>query len=216
MNSINLIPAQRRTLTARRRRVRAWAAACAGCALALALGAASFRLVRSVDPAGVRAQIDSAAARADAAEAELTRLVAQARERERALDAARIVGVHPDWSVLLRAINTARGESVALERIELRSDPIKPPPSPPASGSSPSPSTPPPRHTERYILTLSGIATGVQDVTRFVTELESLGAMHRVWLKGTSPRVVRGVSVSGFEIECTLMEREPARVEVAP
>lgn len=214
MNCINLIPAHRRTLAARRRRARAWAGVCAVCALALAFGAVSFRIVRSVDPAGVRGQIESATERADAAEAELARLVAAARERERALDAARIVGVHPDWSVLLRAINSARGESVALERIELRSDPVLPPPAAPASGSAPPP--PPPRPTERYILTLSGIATGVQDVTRFVTELESLGAMNRVWLKGTSPRVVRGVSVSGFEIECTLTEREPARVEVAP
>lgn len=200
MNGVNLIPGARNSRRRRRARAVAWAWACTGCAAALFAGAAAFRAARTIDPAGIRGQIDAATARADAAELELARLTARARERERALDAARIVGAHPDWSVLLRAVNASRGESVALESVELVA----------------APSTGKDGPRERYVLRLRGVATGVQDVTRFVTALEALGAMEKVWLKDTSARQVRGVNVSGFEIECTLAERDRASAGATP
>jgi Tfp pilus assembly protein PilN len=211
MNGVNLIPAARSEQARRRARARVWGLVCAVCAIGLAVGAASFRIVRTIDPAGIRSQIDAAAARADAAELELARLEARARELTRALEAARIVGVHPDWSVLLRAVNTARGDSVALESVELLFSPVAPPAAPAGS-----PASTPPTPRERYTLRLRGVATSVQDVTRFVTALEAIGVTERVWLKGTSAQTVRGVAVSGFEIECTLAERESPRVEASP
>ena len=211
MNGVNLIPAARREQTNRHARARAWGWVCAACAVGLLVGAASFRIVRTIDPAGIRSQIDAATARADAADLELARLSARSRELERSLNAARIVGVHPDWSALLRAVNAARGDSVALESVELRFNPVQPP----AASPTASPSTPPPPR-ERYTLSLRGVATGVQDVTRFVTALEAMGVTDRVWLKGTNAQSLRGVAVSGFEIECTLAERELSRVEASP
>lgn len=211
MNGVNLIPAARQEHARRRARAWAWCCVCAACAIGLAVGAASFRIVRTIDPAGIRSQIDAATARADAADLELARLTARSRELSRSLEAARIVGVHPDWSVLLRAINAARGDSVALESVELVFNPVTPPAPQP---SNPAGAPRPPR--ERYTLRLRGVATGVQDVTRFVTALEALGVTERVWLKGTSAQTLRGVAVSGFEIECTLAERESPRVEAAP
>jgi hypothetical protein len=62
---------------------------------------------------------------------------------------------------------------------------------------------------------LKGIATEIAGVMAFVEQLEKLNVLGSVVLKQSRVEQQRGVAVTGFEIECTLLER-PASPSATP
>lgn len=203
MNGVNLIPASRRIAAGRRARIRTWCAVLAGSTVACAVGATIFRTMWLSESGPVRAEIAAAqAARADF-DSRLIKLRGEIAGLRRADLAAKMVGEHPDWSLLLRAINQARGDSVALETFELRL--AAPQPAQPPAPGAPA-STAPPRQSERYTLRMRGIATDLARVMEFVGRLEKLGALDSVAMKQSRAELSHGVTVTGFDIECALAE----------
>lgn len=206
MNGVNLIPATRRTAANRRARVRTWCAVLAGSAVACSAGTAAFRAVWLSEGRPVRDEIAAAQATRAEHDARLIKLRGEIAGLRRADLAARMIGEHPDWSLLLRAVNQARGDSVALETFELRADAPTPTatPQPAQPGAAATPA--PPRPTERYTLRMRGIATDLARVMEFVGRLEKLGALDSVTMKQSRAELSHGVTVTGFDIECALAE----------
>jgi len=205
MKGINLIPAARMQAAARRSRIRRWSVALIAGAAVSGGGAVTFRAVWSFDDGSVLADIGAARDSTTAAEAELARVRADTLKARRADAVARLVEEHADWSLLLRAINHARSDGIALESFDLRTIPPPPPPAPTAGADAP-PATPV-RSVESYTLKLGGIASELPKVLAFIANLEGLGALERVAMKQSRTQTVRGVQVTGFDIECTLAER---------
>ncbi len=207
MNSVNLIPATRRETAARRARVRAWTIA-VGAASALSVGGATtVRMMWAQDSGPIRSEIGAAQATVAASEAALVKIRGEVARLRQAELAARMVGEHPDWSVLLRAINQSRGDGVALETFELRQEAATPVPAAATVDTKPVAAAKP---TERYRLTMKGIGTDLPRVMTFVERLERLGIMESVTLKQSRAEAALGVTVTGFDIECALAERPSA------
>ena len=205
MNGINLIPAARLLAAARGSRIRRWSAALAAGAALSAGGAFTFRMVWSFDDGSMLADIDAARNSTRDAEGALVAVRADMLKARRSDAVAHLVGEHPDWALLLRAVNHARSDGIALETFDLRTVPPPPPPTPVAGTEAPP--GPPSRAVESYTLKLGGIASELPKVMAFIAELEALGALDRVTMKRSHTQMVRGVPVTGFDIECTLAER---------
>lgn len=100
---VNLLPAARREARALRQRRARWMAA--SCASSVALGAAAIWFGVAGPVAGAaplrlearRGQVESLEARVAAGKASLARLRREALARE-------VIGLHPDWSILLHAL----------------------------------------------------------------------------------------------------------------
>jgi Tfp pilus assembly protein PilN len=204
MNGVNLIPASRLEAHARKVRVRTWACVLTATAMLSASAAVAFRALWSLDQAPIRAEIAKARAAIEAADAALIKVRGEIATLDRADRAARMVGDHPDWSLLLLAINQARGDAVSLSSFDLRASPPAPAPAPAASDPRPQSAL---RQPERFTLKLKGIATDISGVMTFVEKLEALGVMEKVAMKQSRAEAFRGVTVTGFDIECSLTER---------
>jgi len=210
MNGVNLIPASRRELAARRSRIRAWAVILAGVAILSAPAAAAFRAMWYLDSGPARLAIAAAQTETQDSGARLLKVRGETAKLNQAEMASRMVGEHPDWSLLLQAINLVRGDSVALESFDLRF-------TPPVAAAAAAPATSPPAGTEakptvaavseRYTVNMRGIATDLSRVMTFVGRLEGLGVMERVAMKQSRAENNRGVVVTGFDVECTLADR---------
>jgi len=211
MNSVNLIPASRRELAARRSRIRAWAGILVGVAILSAPAAAAFRAMWYLDSGPARLAIAAAQAETQDSTARLVKVRGETAKLKQAEMASRMVGEHPDWSLLLQAINSIRGDSVALESFDLRFTPpvapaATPAATPPATGAEAKPPSGSPV-TERYTINMRGLGTDLSRVMTFVSRLEALGVMERVTMKQSRSESNRGVSVTGFDVECTLADR---------
>jgi hypothetical protein len=212
MIGVNLIPESRRELLARRSRVRIWCGVLIATTILSGGGAAAFRAAWLLERGPLQPRIDAARAASAESHAALVKVRGEIAGLNRATLAARTVGEHPDWSVLLRAVNHIRGDSISLNTFELKTVPPAPPPAR-APGDTAPPLPPVP--LEKYSLVMRGIATDLTEVMSFIEKLENLGALESVTMKQSRAELNRGVSVTGFDIECVLAEG-PAATTVQP
>lgn len=213
MNGVNLIPASRLEASSRRTRVRMWAGVLLAATVVMTAGAITFRAFWSLESGPVQSEIAAAQATRQAADAKLIKVTGEIATLRRADLTARMVGEHPDWSVLLRAINQARGDGVSLESFDLST---APPPAPPPVAPGETKPPPTPRAVERYTLKMKGIATDLNRVMAFVDKLEKLKVMESVAMKQSRAEPKGGITVTGFDIECALAERAPDAPSSAP
>lgn len=212
MNGVNLIPAFRREQAARRTRIRVWSIALAATLCISGLGASAFRAAISLDIRPVRAEIAVAKAAAEQTNQRLVKVRGEVAKLKQAELASRMVGEHPDWSLLLHAIDLARGDTVSLETFDLKLAPPPPPPAPPPGDTKP---VTPPKPVERYLVKIRGVATDLSGVMLFVKQLESLGVMESVAMKQSRTENQQGVAVTGFDLECALAERSAPSKEAS-
>lgn len=211
MIPVNLMPSHRIAARARRASVRAWcvglsiyagAIAGVGVLVNLPTNGASPRLQAEL------ARLDQAAQRSGDANTRLTAVVADQRRR---LDAARAVGEHPDWSVLLEHLARARGGRTTLEQVELKreSATITPKPDPAPRGAKPGK----PLVRTSHALLIAGHAATPGAVFEYARALESLGVFDAVLVKDTRNASLGSMPTTRFEIRATITEPDqPAEV----
>lgn len=201
---VNLLPAPRRIARRRRARVRAWS--WIGAAYLLAVAGASAAFVLTTHEGGPRvADVDEAVARVAARRIEVAALEKELTAATRNWEAARAVGHHPDWSVLLGLLARAREGEVVLERCELRADV-------PSARAQPQPGR------RQYTLSVDGIARSQRAVPAYVLGLERLGVFESVTIietrsrppdTGTSAPADPAVAedLVAFRVQATLADR---------
>ncbi len=211
MMRVNLIPAERRLARERRLRVRNWAVACAGYAMALAVVYACCFMSWHVGPDGLDAELAAVSAEA----AELSRSLAAAEselsEAQDVLDSTRGIAKQPDWSLLLALLSKTLGDEVVLESCRLGPPTASAQPARvqrvqlPGSSSSTSSSAAvaaAARNDPPYALHLSGFARSQGAVSKFVLRLDELALFERVDLLKTSPEVLFDEGAVGFQVQC--------------
>jgi hypothetical protein len=201
MTRFNLMPPARMHRVMRRRRSYQWAGTVA-LALFGAVGAviASSTQVRSSPWSRLDADIARARSLADAARAEARESELAYAQAQRRIEAARAVGEHPDWSLLLRLLAVLRGDSAVIESITIA--PADTADRTSAAGSAAVPArTPAPW---AYSVRMSGIAPSAWAVTQFALRLEDSRVFARVQQGDIQPRTVRGTDVRWFRIEASL------------
>lgn len=190
MNSVNLIPLDRRLRDDRRRRTRAWACATAVLAglLAAAYGVAALRPDATVAPPA------SAFAKAAADVAHANQEAAPLRVRLAALsDDARarlLIADQPDCSVLLALLARAVDDDVVINQCELLHA---------AAGA-------PPRAAQ--VVKISGFARTQPSVAGFMLQLEAAGIFRSVKLVRSSEQPLLSGRAASFQVECVVGPRE--------
>lgn len=201
MIQFNLMPPARIHRVLRRRRACLWTGTFA-LAMFGAVGAvvASATQVRSAQWAQLDADIARAQARAEAARTEARDSELAYTQAQRRIEAARAVGEHPDWSLLLRLLAVLRGDSVVIESITIA--PADVPDRARAPGGTPSPARTPGQGA--YSIRMSGVAPSAWAVTQFALRLEESRVFVRVQQGDIQPRAVRGSDVRWFRIDAVI------------
>jgi hypothetical protein len=119
MTAIDLTPMSIAKTLNGRRRARAWSLGLSSYALALAVGLGAVMLSAPTSE-GVRAKVARVQTDVDGARRELAQVSGEMTRLQRELDAARAVGEHPDWSIVLGLIaGVQQGREAVLEHVRL-------------------------------------------------------------------------------------------------
>lgn len=204
MNGIDLTPMSIARALGVRRRARAWSLGLGTYATALAVGLCVV-ILSAPTGEGVRGKVGRVQADVDQARRDLSLVSGEMTRLQRELDAARAVGEHPDWSIVLGLIaGVQQGREVVLEHALL--SPVMP-----ATTGHPATRR---RKTESraqdppvpigYQVVLSGLSKTELDASRFALGLEAVGAFDRVTLVSTRARPIESATYTAFEIRVDL------------
>jgi hypothetical protein len=211
MNDMNFIPSYRLTARRRRARIRRWTTACVAWAIFLVTlyggaytlwGGGRTALAGDKKDVAVRIRESSQAIRILQHELAVQNLL---------LRNGQIVENQPDWSLLLAVLPQTLSGDVVLRRCELRADrpsaapAAAPAPSSPAAAQSAAPGAETPT---TYLLKVAGCGKTMPAVLQFVQELERTGLFDQVRLVETSPEAMQTLTVTGFQVECSLGGKE--------
>lgn len=143
------------------------------------------------------------AAKLEAKRAEKQSLTSRVSDLRRRVDAARAVGHHADWSVLLRHLAMARPPALIMEHCELRRVTTTTR-TPGVDGKAETVST-----ETKQVFVISGLAEEMGDVHAFVGKVEGAGIFDRVRLGQTSVVTSSGAgqpALTKYSVECELDE----------
>jgi hypothetical protein len=206
MIHVNLIPTARRLARESRRRVRLWAVG-GGCWLVLLVGLSLWaRMVwaHALD-ADLSSQLSAAKERLEIAKARNKVASTELKEIECELATARLAADRPDWRHLFALLSAHRGDDIQIEDLTLSGGLFA---EEPESKTAAKPKKPPPAVLkEKYTLQLTGVARKPSEATDFVVRLESTKAFTRVALSETRARDVQGIAMTGFRIDCELVQQ---------
>ncbi len=208
MSAVNLIPRRVRERQVRTRRRRTWkrgltayAVLVTGLALIGQLPGESLGADRT-DAIKERAQ-----RRLDAATRAREQVDALLKDARGRVETARVIGNHPDWSIILKMLTTSRiGDSpedvdAVLHSVEIA--PVAPePPAKPGSGAE----KPAERRSavERYVIRVVGYAPTPARVYEYVLRLERLGVFDSVAARDTRSERVGEALTPRFELELAI------------
>lgn len=222
MSPINFIPQAARERAALRRRVVVWSYVVAATAVTLTVGtlvAGSFGGDQRTRLASEAARVAERTARAEAA---LRSLRGQVSEASRRLESSKTIGVHPDWSVLMRALAALRGDEVMLTSIDVRAKDQQEQGAASPGGQAGKGAAAAKagartgiRRKEEYALQIRGRALSQMGVLEFVKRVEDLGLMAEVSPPQTRAEPYMGVQGVWFEMGCRLTERSRATVSAS-
>jgi Tfp pilus assembly protein PilN len=204
---VNLLPASRLAAIRRRSRIRLWILVVGVYVLALFGGWGVMRAHAVPAPKAAK-DLDEVAGQIDSRRKELASLRKELGTVQRALEASRAVGQHPDWSVLLLLLADAGSGEVVLSRCDLQ---VRPAP----QGSDA-------LGAEGYVLSLAGMAPSQDVVFQYALSLETLGVFETVQLIGTRAGEIPALGGAGpglvsFEMSCVLSDAGvPASSSAAP
>ncbi|MCC6322036.1 MAG: hypothetical protein IT438_11445 [Phycisphaerales bacterium] len=217
--AMNFIPQSRREAAAIRRRMIRWGGVAASAALAVAVGCLVSRSLGGDERSRLDEESDRVTERLSRADASLRSLRKQVLEANQRLEASKTIGVHPDWSELLRTLAALRGEDVMLTSIDVQSKdlteaaPTVADPAPKAAADTKTKNKARARRKESYTLQVRGRALSQMGVLEFVKRIEDLGLMAQVSPPQTRAEPHLGVSGVWFEMECRLSERPQTQVK---
>jgi len=192
----DLLPEEYRRIRHQRRRIKRWGAVLGATATVMLAGSIGLRAGAGGDDEQMRAALAKIRAESAQRQARIEDWSGELSQVRKALDLARSVGDHPDWSVLLALVADSLGQNTVLESINL--DPM-------GGEAVASVSGPEPIQTPGgYILGLSGYGKSQVDVTRLAIRLERSGLFDRVNLVQTRSAAVGQVEAVFFRFECSL------------
>ncbi len=215
MIAVNLIPAPRRLAAARRKRITHWCMAGAAYGVTLLAIAAAAWVAGRGGGGELESRLQEVSLQAAQAETQTKKVMADLVSAQERLAAIKRVTGHPDWSVLLSLVSSAREGRVVFDACELEA--VTPKAAPSAAGATAPPAGPAPttpsvatpaavKGPPGYMLRLSGIARQQREIPQFVLRLEAMRLFEKVSLLESQSRVLDGTEVYGFRIECTLRE----------
>lgn len=199
MKSVNLLPPARFAARRMRRRARGWAASLALYVVCLVVVAPIAAPTVSEAARETESKIVATEREIERAEAEMAELKPKLIAAQQALDAARSVSEHPDWSVVLMMMAALREDEVVLESCDLAETRPAAPAKPAASkGATPAQ----PVQADGAVVTASGYARSPVGVTGYALRLEKAGVFRDVQIAETGPREYRGAAMTWFRIKC--------------
>lgn len=198
MNHVNLIPAARRAKQLARRRRQMWIRWLRAYAVILAIACGLAFLPAQAAAPSLESSIARVDRRIETRTKELDAIRRQSAAVCKRLDLARVVGEHPDWSLLLHTIARSRADLAVLESLDFsiaKEEKKDKPGAPTASQVAP-----------RDIITLKllGIADSPKACITFASALEKLNLFDRVSIKDTHAQTLGHMNATHFEIEATL------------
>ena len=207
---INLLTPQRKVQVYERKLGRRWVlAGMTYCALLVfAWGTVTTGVVKE---SGVRTELADVEQKLVAKRSEFSASQSQLTASRRQYDAARAVGHHPDWSVLLTLVaierfdeaQTEGGSEIVLETCQMkRASTIQTRAIKPAKGASTA------EVLGRAQFEMTGVALKSRDVQKYVLRLEKTGLFESVSVKGNTRDSTRagGPSLHAFTIVCEMVE----------
>lgn len=206
MRTINLIPVDRVRTSERRDRIRRWTTIVCGYAGITALACLVAHVPLAQHSPQAKIELERLAARAAKAADDRARLHERLVAQRRALENAKAVGEHPDWSILLESIARIRSDRAAVESLTLTAAPLdQKPPTAPAASQAPEAKAKPRKGTA-YTLKLTGFVTGPGEVFDFARAVEQLKVFDEVRVKDSRSATLGVMPATRFEIEAVATE----------
>jgi len=210
MSDMNFIPSYRIMAGRRRALIRRWATASVVWAIVLVTLYAVAYATWGGGRVAIAGEQRRVAARVQESSQAIKVLQHELTATNLLLRSSQIVESQPDWSLLLALLPRALSGDVVLKRCEVRAvPPVSLPPA--ASGGAGAAQTASSRAAPAataaeptFILKISGCGRSMPAVLQFVQELERMGLFDQVRLVHTNPEVVQTLSVTGFQVECSL------------
>ena len=197
LSGVNLLSPARRERARRRMLTRRWAGGLVIYALTLG-GLSMTALLSSRVQTSAESELASINAQLERSEAQLKTLQTQQADLRKRVNAARAVGHHANWSVLLRMIVSRRAEAMTFDEMTLAHRVEVVTPERKAQGK-----TTPAVTQDVYDLTLAGVTDHVRSVNAFVVALEESGLFERVRRGEAGAPDARGTY---FRVICTMRD----------
>lgn len=204
VSGVNLLSPARRERARRRLLTRRWAGGLVIYALTLG-GLSLTALLSSRVPTSTESEMATLRTELSGSEGQLKTLLTQQADLRKRVNAARAVGHHPDWSVLLRMIASRRGEAMTFDEVMLTHRVETSAPERKSDGK-PAPVV----RREFYDLTLAGVTDHVRSVNTFVVALEESGLFDRVRRVESNAPDARGTY---FRVICTMRDGQDVTEE---
>jgi Tfp pilus assembly protein PilN len=199
--TVNLLPVRRRTHAQRMQLVRRWVAGLGIWCLSLGIASAVI-LVGSRSSNATFSAFETSTNALEASKAQLASIDTQRSLYRKKVAAARAVGHHPDWSILLSMLARDRGSTISFENIEITHTLQAPAPT-----STRQPAKPV-RQDDRFSLSLAGFADSVASINAFAVRLEESGLFESVSRLDAGGTTERGAA---FRIVCELKDASEPR-----
>jgi Tfp pilus assembly protein PilN len=204
MLGVNLIPAPRQQMIARRRRLRRWTVGVIAYGVLLMIGCAVCAAAMSAESDETSQALEKATRQIEELSHNSSKLRPQLTEVETRLSVARLVGDQPDWSLLLTLVGECLDEDIVLSATKLEPAKNIAPAVPTTRAAKTGSKNEPLVHDEVLTLNLQGLARSPAAVTQFVLRLERLRLFHQVTLLSSARQAVGSSETTAFRIECVL------------
>lgn len=207
MMPINLIPLERRLARRVGRARRAWLVALGVYAGLTAAACLVVHLPVHADAPRVRADLERLAERLDLAERAVAVVEKSIGEKRTRLAAARAVGEHPDWSLLMESVARARKGEIVLENFDLTTTRVEVKAPAQSAGASTPKAGAKPKTKVVYVIKLIGYSPAPGGVFAFARGLEEMGVFEQVAVKDTRAVALGSMPTTRFEIQATIPEQ---------
>lgn len=204
----NFIPAHRARRSRATRILRAWGVALGCFTLLLSIVLPAGRFALAAPDEQTRSTRERIALRIDAAMAESAQIERSLVSFAQRIESAETAGNHPDYSLLLDALASVRGDEATYSRMALAISR----PTPPATSAQPQPAPAPPaaaRSAQVLTVTIIGTATGPARIYELAQRIEHFGIFAKVRVKSTragSALPNSALATTSFEIEAIASE----------
>jgi Tfp pilus assembly protein PilN len=197
VNSVNLIPARRLAAKEASRRTRQWIGGATAYLVLLIGVAVVLRGPGRSDASEISARLAAVGTRIEKTEREIQATRSRILAEERLLAAGKMVGDHPDWSLLLDVLAVHRGGAIVLDSIA-----VIPTNADGSAQQSTALAVSP--VNEAYLIRILGVGDDQGAVTAFALALQNTGVFERVNLIRSAASEATGPSRTSFTIECSL------------
>jgi Tfp pilus assembly protein PilN len=197
VKSVNLIPAKRRAAKDAARRMRMWIGGAAAYLVALLAVAVALRGPHRADASDLESRLLAVGDRIARTERDIAATRSLIVAEERLLTASKMVGDHPDWSLLLDLLASRRTSSIVLDSVDI--SPVA------ADGSSTITTALAVQPVdEAYMVKVSGTGLDQSAVTAFALALQESRVFARVDLVRTDTSGTGDAALTAFTLECRL------------